>query len=271
MSFPQKLCPDSTNRFLKRISKMKKRIVSSITFSLFLLLLTITAVSAPPVIRLPGVHTDDWFLYEMKAVYNSNDSNAQPPSGFDNINQTDWVLVEVKSIYNTTIYFKGTTHYENGSEQVSNGTQNVEGGYSGNMFIATNLYAGDSLYSSGYGSNMIINDTVMTLYPSGPRQTNRVNITTILGNPSGNYTSQNQCMYYDRETGALVEVALEYFNRNGIYTTEYSMRATLGGTNRWAVVPEYPSFTILPLLVLATLLAAVFIRKRNRRLGTAEI
>jgi hypothetical protein len=243
---------------------MKKKIVCSITVSFFLLILTIAAVSAPPIIRLPGVNSGDFFLYDLEASFSSNDPNAKPPYGFDNTNSTEWVRMDVTSVINRTINYQVTTHYKNGTETANTGSQNVESGYGG-TFVAANLNANDSLYSSGYYSNWIINDTVVTLYPSGARQTNRVNITMTQGSPPGNYLSQNQRQYYDRETGAMVEIAIGYFNHTGIYATQYSLRAALVNTNRWLAVPEYPSFVILPLFMIATLLAVmVYKRKRTK-------
>jgi hypothetical protein len=241
---------------------MKKNIVFSITASFFLLLLTTVLVSAV-VVRLPGVQAADWFLYNVGVYFSSNDPNATIPYGFSELNQTQWIRLDVTKLNYTIVYYEETMHFKNASEDAYNNTVDVAGGYSSGPFVAANLNAGDALYPSGYYSNWIINDTVTTMYLSGPRQTNRVNITQILNNSTGVLVSQSQNQSYDRETGAPVQMAMGQFNQTGSYTTEFSVQVAIIGTNRWSIVPEYPSFTILPLFMVATLLAVAVYRRKH--------
>jgi hypothetical protein len=218
-------------------------------------------------IRVPGVHYGDWFLFDVGTFFDSNDPVVPPLLGnLIELNKTEWLRIEVTSVNGTRIDFQQTIHYENGTEQTSTNYQDVEGGAYSALFVAANLNVGDSLYSSGSYSSWIINDTVMTLYPSGLRQTNRVNITNVLVDVPGNYCSICQRQYFDRMCGVTVEIAWEGMNQTGAYQTEYSMCAKLIGSNLW-IVPEYPSLALLPLLIAATLLTAKFVvyaRKRKR-------
>jgi len=68
--------------------------------------------------------------------------------------------------------------------------------------------------------------------------------------------------YWDKATGVLVEFSWLQFNESGGYTTEESLFYQLVDTNLW-VVPEFPSFLLLPLFMTATLLAIIVYRRKH--------
>jgi hypothetical protein len=248
---------------------MVKKSVFAVS-SLFISILALCSFVACSgvLVRVPGVHYGDWFLFSVGTFFDSNDTVVPPILGsLVELNKTEWLRVDVTGVNGTRIDFRETMHYENGTEQNYTNYQDVEGGAYSALFVAANLNAGDSLYSSGSYSSWIINDTVMTLYPSGLRQTNRVNITDVLVDAPGNFCSVCQRQYFDRACGVTVEIAWEGVNQTGVYYTEYSMCAKLIGSNLW-IVPEYPSLAFLPLFMAATLVTAKFVayaRKRKRR------
>jgi len=231
----------------------------SVVFQMILIL----SVDATPEERTVGVNVGDSFLYDISYSLESNDPSPQLvwPNEYaslmlevDNITNTivniGWHAIEWDSLFD----FK-----TEGSQTVEGNHLNVETGeFSSGAFmwpyacISTNLSAGDLIYTS---SVYRINETVTRTYPDEERQTNHLNL--YLQEMNGTMDA-----YWDKATGVLVEFSWLQFNESGGYTTEESLFYQLVDTNLW-VVPEFPSFLVLPLFMIITLLAVMVYRRKH--------
>ena len=247
---------------------MKKKIISYVTISFLLVLLTIAAVSA--VTRTPGVAPGNQFVYSIFFNWQSNDPNATIPSYLQDINKTQWFMVSVTNVMGTNVTGQAVQHFKNGTENHNDGYVDVDTGSGTNLtmwVIATNLNANDSIYSTGYYSSWIINETIPVTYPGGVRQTNHFNVTMIFS--AVNTTmQQSQNMYWDRPTGVVTKFSIDFSNETGPYLTTWSYGVQISGSNVW-IVPEYPTWIpILILLFTVTSVAVVHKRKLYRtRIG----
>jgi len=240
---------------------MNKKIILLTLVSLFLLSAMIgTFVDAQP--RIVGVTVGDWFRYgDITGSMSSNDPSAIYP--FIEFNETEWLLLSVEDISGTNITFQSTWHFTNGTERTESGHIDIDTG-DGNMTlsaISANLNADDATYSSFDYSTMKINETIVRTYPDGVRDTNHLN-TIVEYNVTGFYQYFSMNWYWDRSSGMFVEMLQEQTSITGDYTTTYSILVKITQSNIW-VVPEFPSFLILPLLMIVTLLAVIVYRRKH--------
>jgi len=68
--------------------------------------------------------------------------------------------------------------------------------------------------------------------------------------------------YWDRSSGIFVEMSQDYTSHTGNYTTTYSVLLKITESNVW-VIPEFPTFLILPLFMIATLLTVIVYRRKH--------
>lgn len=128
--------------------------------------------------------------------------------------------------------------------------------------IAANLGPGDSVYTTGYYSSYIINETIAWMYPSGIiRETNHLNITMEYSG-LGFYYKYAMNYYWDKETGVVVQMDMEY-TEESTYTTTMSMHIGISDTNKWTV-PEFSMWTLLLTLTLS--FAVITLVAKRRRL-----
>jgi len=252
---------------------MKTKFVLLTLVSVFLLSEVIVTSSAQE--RTVGVSVGDWFKYgDINVSWSSNDPNATfPPPGrpwLEEINETEWMLMSVQNILYTWISFQTIKHFKDGTEKTENGSINIDTG-TGDMIyraISANLNVNDTLYTSGLGSTMKINETVARTYPDGERETNHLNmtrewnITRYIDSWTINGTAYEFINYYwDRSTGILVEHSYEEIEEVGEYLTTLSMSYRITESNVWTV-PEFPTWTSM-LLILIVLTVAIAIYKRR--------
>jgi hypothetical protein len=239
---------------------------------LLICLLYAFVISAAAQPRMVGVDVSDWFKYVATVDWSSNDPNATfPPPDWEmleEMNETEWMLCTFESISGTNITLQFTSHFKNGTEIVENGYIDVDTG-DGNMtyvVISSNLDVNDTVYTSLEYSTQKINETVIRSYPNVVRETNHMNQTmTGIFNETSLYYSKN--IYWDRPTGMCVEESYEIRNQTGEYLTTWSMSFRIADSNVW-IIPEFPSLIILPLFMMATLLAViVYKRKHSKKLG----
>lgn len=240
---------------------MKKKIISYMMISLFLVLLTITAVSA--ITRMPGVAAGNQFVYGIFVNWQSNDPNATIPSYYQDLNETQWLMVTITNVQVTNVTGQTVQHFKNGTELQSNGYADVDTGAGTNLtmwVIAANLNANDSIYTTGYYSSWIINETVPMTYPGGVRQTNHFNVTMTYS--AGNTTmQQSENIYWDRPTGVVTELSMEFLNQTGLYLTTMNYGVHITASSVW-IVPEYPTW-IPVLILLFTITSVAVVHKRK--------
>jgi hypothetical protein len=220
---------------------------------------------------IPGVAAGDYFNYTMYGVYVTNQSSLNIPQ-FE-YNNTDWTRINVTGVEGSVTYQVYTLHYKNGSETSFNFKCNVDPeNKSGLKFnekgvplCAANLTVGDTMPTD----ETVIDETVNRTYASGSRETNHAfwNSSTDWGD-----------IYFDRETGMLVELHRTHRFGDGAEAVDKTDVIVLTGTNRWQVSPETHQFYtpllialtigILSLLILVVIMhRAIRAKSPNRQLG----
>jgi hypothetical protein len=245
---------------------MKQKVVL-LHFVLTFLLSAMIVTTAAAQERTAGVTEGDWFTYEVDACWNSNDPNAiYPPVDYENweiTNQTEWAKMEITSVSGTNVSVQYLTHFENGTEDIGDGYIDVATGDESNAaltIIAANLDANDNLYTSGDYSMWTINDTITRTYQDGVRNTNHINMTFEFSwteNETEYYITQFVNLYWDKETGILVEDSFEYYNQTGEYLTTWSAGSRITDSSVW-VIPEFPvgsSMLVIAVIVTVTIIS----------------
>jgi len=229
---------------------MNKKIVLLALASMFLLSAVIVAVAA----QEPGVSVGDWALYGVTPSGNA----TMPPE----MNIT-WVKITVQEISSTNITSEFRVHYSNGTEETEIYLVDVDTGQGNGtgFFIAKDLYEGELIYTSPPPSGgpfgisfegVTINETIPDrTYLGESVEVNHLNMTTTYTYP-GYYTVTMSISYYwYRATGMLAEISI------------YELIQPVEGPTSWIkmeigiidIVPEFPPALILPLFMIATLVA----------------
>jgi len=239
---------------------MNGRIVFFTLISTFLLLALVVAVSAQT--RTVGVSVGNKFRYDRTAHWSSNDPNATPSSSPDyaralEYNNTQWREFTVTAISGTNVTGQLTNHYKNGTEDTTGGWIDVSTGMGANLtffLISANLTAGDSLGTYG-PYNTTITETVSRTYLGGVRDTNHIKLTSpVIG---------TQSFYWDKSTGVVVELLMETTTNMGAYTTTSSMGYQIVSSDLW-VVPEFPTWTPLLLILISVTSATIVIARQKQ-------
>lgn len=239
---------------------MKVKIILLTLVSVFLSSTMILVSSAQT--RTVGVSASDWFKYDFSFSWNSTDPNAPIPPSLVGLNETEWQMISIVSVSGTNVTGQLTTHFKNGTEKTVADYVDIETGEGKNMtmlVISANLNANDTVYTSGIYSTWKINETTLRAYPDGTRETNHLNITIEIPFPIYIYLSSNY--YWDKSTGIIVEMSIEGISQEGGYETSWSRSMRIIESNIW-IVPEFPSFLILPLFIIATLLAVMVYKRK---------
>jgi hypothetical protein len=248
---------------------MKKEKIILAVCPIALLLAMISASAADPV-RTPGVTSGDTFTYgNFNFYWYSNDSSATPPAEWEDIENAEWFSVTVENVVDKNITGSLMVHFNNGTEMTDNGWVDVDTGEDANMsmfFIAANLNIGDSIYSSGDYLGWLINETIQRTYDGNMRDTNHYNMTMEYSMESY-YVYSSMNFYWDKTTGALVEMSMKLNQTILTHTTQYSISLELTGSNVW-VVPEFglpQTLLLLASLMLITIAYKLKLQKpRNR-------
>jgi hypothetical protein len=239
---------------------MRKDVLLAFALVVFSTAMVVTAVVAQQ--RIVGVNVDDWFKYgDITVNWSSNNPNATLPPGSEELNETEWMLLSVKNVSGTTITFQSTRHFKNGTERIESGYLDIDTGDTENMggaAISANLEVNDTLYT---GSTVKINETVVRTYPDGVRETNHLNV-TLEESLMQYYYRRTENFYWDKPTGIVVEQYVEEIEQTEEYLTTYSASVRITESSVW-VIPEFPSFLILPLFMMATLLAVTVYRRKH--------
>jgi hypothetical protein len=180
--------------------------------------------------------------------------------------------VTVLSVVNSTVTYQEVTYNSTGI--VHDSTQDVDvetGSYSYEyLFIAANLTAGDIIYTRD--NNTWINETALASYLGQQLETNNlssfVNHTDIsfIGLPYYFSASVSQNYYWHRQSGMLLEMKFEFStNRasgNDVLVGHLVLNA-VAALSIPPVIPEFPSFLVLPSFMTVTLLAVLVFRRKH--------
>jgi hypothetical protein len=206
-----------------------------------------------------GVSSGNDFKYTVTVFWNSTNPNATCPSYLIEENKTEWYQATIQSVTDSVVEIQTTWRFQNGTEIKGNEVIDVATGNGGSMLVyAPNLNASDYLYPSG-NSQWKVNETVNRTYMTDTRETNHITETrTDLGS---DYVYGYVSIFFDKKTGILVEAYLKYVYSQTPDQT-FSRLVTIQESNVWAI-PEFPSFLILPLFMIATLVAVIVYRKKH--------
>lgn len=210
----------------------------------------------------PGVSKDDFFNYESKGYFYSNDPQATCPAYIANHNDTDWMRLVITNVTSDTVYTHTITHYKNGQESTLDGFHRwATGEAQGTVILAANMSVNDRVANAS--AAFTINYTEVKTYYSGPRETNIVNMTIVNGN-----ITDNGVFYFDKLTGACVDF-IDVISYGGTgYNTTAVQTTKLINTNVWAVsedvIPEYSSI-IFSILVISGSIGAIALKRKISR------
>lgn len=223
---------------------MNKRELSRIMLAFLLvsiltLTLNIRLVKSEPVERKVGVKVGDWAKYgDVTIILTSNDPS--PPVELDpRVFEIEWLLHVVQTIVGTDITFQAVLHFTDGSEETQTLSIDVNNGNGlGRLyFISADLDAGDTIYSPPYEA--VINETISQVYADAVRETNHVNMSTIMS--YGEYALFSSFDgYWDRMAGVLCEYEMlqTYTHQIEGYVTSLTVTLKLTETNIWSPLPE---------------------------------
>ena len=258
--------------------KRMKRIYSFIFVFLVVLLVLVNAKSlktcSAAVTYLPGVASGQFLHYSMNMTTTGNDteltSHMQQLQGLGNV-----TVLNVSGVNVTfhTLFYNATTNQTNTFIlDIENCLQNGSSTpVFPSFFLAANLSEGDPIY---VGAAYYLNQTVVADYLGEQLETNHMVLTHNQTNANvygyvANTTQTMQC-YWERRTGILLDFRQEgEANRSdgmgGVLVTHFQWRILgLVAIPSPPVIPEFPSILILPIFMIATLLAVTIYKKRAR-------
>lgn len=193
----------------------------------FLMILTIITLSSYNFSTLiqaadenVGVEPGDWIEYEVQGLWNETESK---PSIFEAV----WLKMEVQTIDISQVTVLFTSKYEDGSEEANTLSWNIDN-YREIWIIPAGLEKGSmipGLFGAEYDT---INDTSSRLVAGTFRQVNLVQVTGY----SDIYEVEST-LYWDKETGVLVESYLHRISPTGTATLVYKAL----DTNMWSPIP----------------------------------
>jgi hypothetical protein len=220
---------------------------------------------------MPGVSVGNSFKYTYTLDLNMDSSQAIQPELFqtlvDQAKSIDWTQITITSVSGSAVTAQMVMRFKNGTQQSSIGVTDVATG-EGNLtmfLIAANLNANNQI---NQGSDEKINETTTKTYPSGSRQINHESLTmdyTVsqeelsafnLTGPLQQSNTQN--IYWDRQTGSLVEMSYKMLTRSTQVNAEMNLDVMLVESNVYTV-PEYP-FVMIVFIGMA--IATAFVSKR---------
>ncbi len=201
--------------------------------SLPILILLLTSVNAASLRTFtPGVVEGDYFTYEMYGIYTSNIPNTAIIIPEFEKNNTDCTQIKITAVMGSTIRQTYTLYFKNDSEyqfdfEIDVNPQNQEHfkiSEKGVPVCAANLNPGDKIPTA----KITLNNTVNRAYLDGKRE---------LTHARWSQTDEQGDIYFDRETGMLVEL-----ERTHKFTNPYTGNVIektdvieLIDTNRWQV------------------------------------
>jgi len=217
-------------------------------------------VTSPAQTRAVGVSEGDWFEYNVGFNWTSTDPSATIPIS---LNETERTMIVIVGVSGKTVSGQLTTYYKNGTEETVGGYLDIETGEGEKMtmfVVSADLGEHDAVYTSDEWSSAKINETIVRTYPDSVRDTNHLNITAAFSSEES-YQSMYLNYYWDRSTGILVELSEVLVTAAYDYVTISSLLSRITSSNIW-IVPEFPSFLILPIFMIATLLAVIVYKRK---------
>jgi hypothetical protein len=197
----------------------------------------------------PGVSVGQWVKYGDYVVTTPAEASTNP----------DWSMIEVVGVSGKEVTLRITGAYKNGTTiPASQLTCNIETGMTGGFqryIIAANLNQGDKILNLAVSDT--INKTETRKYLSASRSVNILNFTSSSPSQTSKVT-----YIYDKASGMQLGMEMETtITGTATYTNSYSIIDT--NIFDCQPIPEFPSWIILPLFMIATLLAVIIQRRKH--------
>jgi hypothetical protein len=202
-----------------------------------------------------GVVAGNSFQYFFVAYFYPSNPNATVPAQLVEDNKTEWLRYTITQVDNTNVTYSIMQHFINGSVATYQGQANVATGEGGFPIVRANVGANETLYPSESNSPKV-NETLTYAYTTESRT-----LLHVIWSTSQEYFS----VYFDQKTGMPVELHIGFAageEGNGEYVY------MLSNNNVWTI-PEFPALIVLPLLAVAMLAVALFLKKHPVQTGTA--
>jgi hypothetical protein len=203
-----------------------------------------------------GVSKGETFTYSYNLIWTSTDPSATPPTDLVDYNNTQEIQFKITSVSGPEIGVDFIRIFKNGTQTVQSGSIDVQSGSTtvpfGFLIIGSNLNKNDRVYPEG--GYQTITDTVTRSYASGQRETN------VLGSQD---SSGGTTIYFDKIKGVAVEHSYEIPSTSGIYSISSTERMVNTNPDVWTVIPEFPSITVLMILLLAIPILLVAYKKKT--------
>ncbi len=247
---------------------MKTRFLVLILLAATIDTLAIGAAAAQT--RVPGVSAGMEFTYSQSSLWLSSDANLPQPAGLADVNMTDYYRVTITQVSVSNVSTHVRWHFKNGTDLEKDGSVSLETtSYQGEFWavIGSNLNAGDRVHPNSEQDLSTINETVGWSYGSYQRLVNHLSL--VFANeksdfPNSTYT-ENVDTYFDRQTGALVQLEDMHTNSNPLTTLTVTWRLT--SQTAWAG-PDTPENSTLPIViagvVVLILVSSVLLLYRKR-------
>lgn len=204
-----------------------------------------------------GVNVGDWAGYSIVTT-----GNFSITSGFFNLTFAKVTVTAISMPTNITSEVLET--FTNGTQKTEVNFVDVDNGYGNGsgVFIGANLAAGDLIYPSDVSmdewTGATINETITKNYLGSDATVNHYNRTAEFISPVLNASTSINYYWY-KTTGMLTELSLHASFQN---TTSYQWVTVHGVIT--SIVPEFPSFAIVPLFLVISSLAVVLARRKIR-------
>jgi len=246
---------------------MNSKLVSVLILLLLSLFASLLCTVSAQYTKVPS--EGDTFTYERYYILESNDPKMTPPSDVYFFTWNNSIItVGVDNVSSTIVDVLITTQFQNGTQTIESLSHNIVTGY--NEPIGTIF--GDSRISQNL--NIIqtpqtqINYTETRTYKESTREVN------VFSNTQDGWTLVDNTLYdvkndheicYDTQTGMCLELETKLFVYN---PTNTNLNQTIQeflvikDTNVW-VIPEFPSFIVLPILMIAVAMGALLCKKRQ--------
>ncbi len=230
----------------------------------FVILLGMVGIERAFALRRVGVSPGDWAEYI--CLWSGNGTLPEPQY------RTDWMKFIVKEVSGLNVTYEQLSRMADGSETNYTNVENVETGeYCGSsVIIAADLNQGDLIYTNppaySYFEGATINETTYRNILGEIAEVNIMNLTVTTSSPSINHTVSYEFWWF-RSTGCIAAATIYVL-------TQIAGNMTLANENStttwmkmevviYSIIPEFPSFLILPLFMIATLLAVIVHRRKR--------
>jgi hypothetical protein len=208
--------------------------------------------------RVPGVSVGNEFTFSERSFWFSSDPNNPQPVGLADVNLTEYYRVTVTRVSGSNVSTHTRWHFTNGTDVENDGSVSTETtAYQGGFWtiIGSNLNATNRLHPKFKDDLSTFNETVTWDYDGYQRQTNHLTLVFNYedGDNPASPTTESVDTYFDRQTGALVQLIDNHAYNNPETTLAVTWR--LVSQNAWTGSDTGQD---LPLLTITTVLVVVF-------------